>query len=131
MILCFKDLLRIFGAKKYCNMKLFALKSSENYEDKVEKLSKGEYVEVSYNRELLAEFEYFDNKGMFIGCDYTEDFDYGENHFIADLQDEYRINDFFKPTILLDMLEEWKEKFPQLSITGRTLLEERLDDGTI
>lgn len=109
----------------------FTLKSSENYKGKVEKLSKGEYIEVSYNGRLLAEFEYSDAGGVFIGCDYTEDFDDDENHLIGDLQDEYRINDFFKPGSLLDMLEEWKEKFPQLSITGRTLLEERIDSGTM
>ena len=112
-------------------MDLNQLKTAENYNSKYDKQSSGEYIEVSYEGELVAEFEYFEDSKLFMGFDYTEDLDGDENHYLADLEDEYRINKVFNPKNLLDMLNEWKQRFPELTISGRTLLEERIDNETI
>ncbi|GEM_PF-4382076 len=99
-------------------------------EENFEKLSNGEYLEVTYKGKVVAEFEYLDDKGLFIGVDYTEDF-YMADSYIDDLQDGYIIDDFFTPTSLFKMLNEWKEEFPEMIIVGRTLLEKRIDEGTL
>lgn len=101
-----------------------------NKEKNYEKLSNGEYLEVTYKGKVVAEFEYLDDKALFIGVDYTEDF-FMNDSYIDDLQDGYIIDDFFKPRSLFNMLNEWKEEFPEMIIIGRTLLEKRIDEGTL
>lgn len=108
-------------------MELEYYKKSEDYE----KLLNGEYLKVTCKGELIAEFEYFNDKGLFVGYDGTENFEGGENTCVNDLQDEYRINEVFKPKDLFEMLKNWKKKFPELVISGRTLLEKRIDNGTL
>jgi hypothetical protein len=112
-------------------MELNHLDSSTGYKSKFERFSNGEYIEISCNKVLVAEFEYCVDKGLFFGFDYTENIDSNENPCIADLEDGYRIGDVFKPTELLHMLDEIKEEIPALTVNGRTLLEERIDNGTI
>lgn len=108
-------------------MELTYSKIAENFE----KLSNGEYLEVTYKGKIVAEFEYLNDKELFIGVDYTEDFYSGENPDIDDLQDGYIIDKLFTPRSLYDMLNEWKDEFPGMAITGRTLLEKRIDEGSI
>ena len=95
-----------------------------------EKLSNGEYLEVTYKSKTVAEFEYLKDKGVFLGVDYTENF-YSNDSYIDDLQDGYRIDELFTPRSLFDMLNEWKNEFPEMVIIGKTLLEKRIDEGTI
>jgi hypothetical protein len=95
-----------------------------------EKFSSGEYIEISCDGELLAEFEYCHQNRVFEGADYTENFDSSSNPCVADLEDNYRIHDVFKPDELLDMLNMLREEMPELSIYGRTLLEERINKGS-
>jgi hypothetical protein len=112
-------------------MDLELLKSGKNHDSKYHKLSVGEYIEVSYKSNLVAEFDYFNDSHLFVGYDYTEDLHIDENHYLVDLEDEYRIDGVFNPKNLLDLLNEWSERFPELHISGRTFLEERIDNETI
>lgn len=104
------------------------LKSSNS---KFERFSSGEYIEVTCEGKLVAEFEYSKDHGLFFGLDYTDDFENFENQCITDLEDGYRIDDTFKPKSLIRFLEELKKEIPELVIYGRTLLEKRIDDGTL
>lgn len=106
-------------------------KNIERQNGKFERFSTGEYIEVTCEGKMVAEFEYSHEHGLFFGVDYTEDFEGFVNQCITDLEDGYRIDDAFTPTSLLSLLEELKAEIPELAIYGRTLLEKRIEEGTL
>jgi len=106
-------------------------KNTESQIDKFERFSTGEYIEVTCGGKMVAEFEYSNDHGLFFGVDYTEDFEDFVNQCITDLEDGFRIDDAFTPTSLLNLLEELKAEIPELAIYGRTLLEKRIEEGTL
>lgn len=93
------------------------------FDSKYDKQTKGKFIEVYFMDELVAEFEMFDS-GVFVGSDYTHNFDPIKYEDIYEISKSYKINDEFKPDELFDMLDEWSSIYPELNFVGLELAKE-------
>ena len=80
----------------------------------------GLFIEVYFDGELLAEFEYLGK--VFLGADYSHHFK--ENTDARAISEGYKISDEITPKELIEMLEEWDKNY-SVEIVGLPMTKQR------